>query len=155
MRTESTRRISSQAGETLLESLISLMLLSIVGAAAFTGLQVALRASAMHHQLAVAETLLRTTAEDLQNPDSNYIPLAGCPGQPNYAGAPARPGYQPMVIDVTPISALTMEPVGMPNMFGLGLLICPMGDTGLQRVELTVVTPSGHSQTLEVLKRRQ
>lgn len=147
------RRTGSQRGETLIESLISLMLLSVVAASALIGLQMAIRASAMHHQLAVAETLLRSAAEDLQNPDSPYIPLAGCQHNSTYEGLPDRPGYSPIQVEVrfwipstTPDDAATstdFAPLGT----------CPPKDPGLQEIRLRLVTPAGHIQKLNITKR--
>lgn len=141
-----------QAGETLLESLLSILLLSIVGIAAFSGIQMALRASALHHQVAVSETLLRSAAENLQNPDAQYVPLAGCPGHGTYEGLPTRPGYGPMTAEVIFLSPETFEQVTTQNLFALVVGQCPGQDPGLQEIRLSITTPSGHTQRLEVLK---
>jgi type II secretory pathway pseudopilin PulG len=74
------RRVAGQAGETLIESLLSITIVTAIAIAAFLGLRVAIRSSALHKESAVAETLLRTAAEQLQDPDSAYEPLAGCSG---------------------------------------------------------------------------
>lgn len=144
-----------QAGETLLESLISIMLLAIVGVAAFTGLQMALRASGLHHQMAVSETMLRSAAENLQNPDSEYIPLAGCQGHDTYEGLPTRQGYGPMTVQVVFRSSETLERIVTPQMFAIFANSCPSEDPGLQEIRLSVTTPSGYVQTLEVLKGKR
>ncbi|HTO00299.1 MAG TPA: type II secretion system protein [Microthrixaceae bacterium] len=158
----------SQKGETLMESLVAIMLLSIVAVSAFTGIQVALKASALHHEIAVSETLLRSAAEDLQNPTSPYIPLAGCPGHETYSGLPERARMSPMTVSVqfwTP-GVKTPDPYPMeraaagaetaPAASGVQFTnsgTCPTKDSGLQKIKLSVVTRSGHIQTLNILKR--
>lgn len=143
----------SQRGETLLESLIALVILATVAAAAYTGLQVAMRASAQHHDLAVAETLLRSAAERIQDPSSGYIPLAGCPDRGSYADLPVRADYDPIDVEVRfwiPPPADAAEP-RQTEFSDAG--VCPAEDSGLQQIHLSMTTPSGHTQALDILKR--
>lgn len=129
------------------------MLLSIVAVSAFTGLQMALRASALHHQMAVSETMLRTAAENLQNPDSPYVHMAGCPGQGSYQDVmPSHPGYGTVTAEVTFISPDTFEPQPLAHLFAMTPPTCSLADQGLQEIRLSVTTPSGHVQHLEVMK---
>ncbi len=161
------RRVRSQKGETLMESLIAITLLSIIALPVFTGIRVALKASAMHREIAVSETLLRSAAEDLQNPDLDYIPLAGCPGHDTYKGLPVRPQYSPVTARVQFWSPQTTPVTVGPEEMSLMKVAseapavaaftapgaCPAADPGLQKIRLSVVTPSGHLQILDILKR--
>lgn len=181
-------RTRSQRGETLLESLLAIMILSIVSIAVLSGVRTAMKASALHHEISVAETLLRSSAEDLQNPDRPYIPLAGCPGHDTYTGLPTQHRFSPITATVD-----FWDPSGNPNTrsqsspgngapgpsrgsrgygsssanpaagddgpvvqtitFGTAGT-CPSEDLGLQRITLRLTTPSGHLQTLTVMKRQ-
>lgn len=144
-----SHRRRGQQGETLLESLVAIAILSLVAVAAYAGLRTAMASSAQHHASAVSETLLRTAAERLQDPSSPYIDLAGCGGHPTYADLPTRPGYAAIQVDVefwTPPAGTV--PSTVPMTFGS----CPGSDPGLQLVQLSVTTPSGTTETLDVLK---
>jgi len=152
------RRVAGQAGETLIESLLSITIVTAIAIAAFLGLRVAIRSSALHKESAVAETLLRTAAEQLQDPDSAYEPLAGCSGGAPYGDLlPTRSGYTVAVSEVrfwvppgpgdAPPWDTEFAAPGSPG-------DCPAADPGLQRLELRVDTPTGFAQTLHVVKRR-
>jgi len=147
----------SQRGETLLETLLAIVILSAVAIAAYAGLSLAIRSSAEQREAAIATTVLRSAAERLQDPAAPYVPRAGCAGAETYGGLPAWPDGGPPV-DVTvrfwipPASvgdeALTTafaEPGGPGD--------CPAVDPGLQSIELSITTPSGRTERLEVLKR--
>lgn len=151
------RSARGQRGETLIESLLAITILSMIVAASYGGLRVAIRASAQHVESATAETLLRTAAERLQNPDNAYIERAGCAGEATYTGLPTRTGYGPIGVAV--------EFWVPPKVSGSGEVSakfaedespddCPKVDPGLQRITLTVSTPSGHTERLDLMKRR-
>ncbi len=153
MAAEPAPRRRTQRGETLIESLIAIVVLSVVAAAAYAGLRTAITVSAQHKETAVAETLLRTAAERLQDPTSAYVPLAGCAGAGTYTGLPTRAGYGPIAVEVrfwTPPSnvAVTSLPVEFQPAG-----TCPPSDPGLQAIELSVQTPQGHVERLEIVKR--
>ncbi|MCZ7627850.1 MAG: type II secretion system GspH family protein [Microthrixaceae bacterium] len=146
-----------QRGETLIESLVALTILSMIVAASFGGLQVAIRASAQHMESATAETLLRTAAERLQDPDSPYIERAGCAGETTYTGLPIRAGYGPIKVSVQFwVPPNLGESAGVSARFAQEQSSgdCPAVDPGLQRIELTLSTPSGHTERLDLMKRR-
>ena len=156
MAADATLRRRSESGETLLESLIAVLLLSLLAVTAFTGLQTSLKSSGQHHDAAVAETLLRAAAERLQNPDGDdfpYIPRAGCGSTPTYSGLPARTGWNPIEVRVeywvppAPGSSGPLTTQFSPT--------CPTHDQGLQRLELSVTTPGGFHQQVDILKREE
>lgn len=147
------RRAGSQIGETLIESLLAILILSAVVIGSYGALRVALRTSAQHKETAVAETMLRTAAERLQDPAAAYVPRAGCPSRPTYTGLPSRSGYGTVGTKVRfwlPPASVSASDV-TTNFAPLG--DCPPTDPGLQSIELSVTTPSGHVQTLEIIKR--
>ena len=145
-------RRRDQLGETLIESLVAILVISMVAIAAYSGLQTALRVSVQHREQAVAETLLRSAAERLQDSAGPYVPLAGCAGAGDYADLPTAPGYGPVTTGVrfwVPPTDVTSD---VTTQFG-ATGTCPATDPGLQAIELQVVTPAGHVETLEILKR--
>lgn len=152
-------RARGQRGESLLESLIAIAVLSMIVAASYAGLQVAMRASVQQTESAVAGTMLRNAAEMLQDPDSDYIDRAGCKGAKQYGNLPEEPGYGTVAVDVRFI-----EPPSGGNEKALRVeaepevdparLQCPEVDPGLQEMDLSVTTPSGRIQTLQIVKRR-
>ena len=146
-------RRRGQQGETLIESLVAILILSIVTIAAYAGLQTALGLSAGHKESAVAETLLRTAAERLQDPASAYVPRAGCPGAGTYGGLPTRAGYDPIDVEVrfwTPPSSVAVP--SLTTQFAAAGT-CPGVDPGLQSIELSITTPSGATEHLQIVKR--
>lgn len=150
-----------QRGESLIESLVAIAILSVVAIAALQGLSVGARSSRLHLDAATAETLLRSAAEHIQRPDQPYVPRAGCPGAVGYP-LPAIPAeqaslgyaYQPLEIGFwqnpapEPVAAIsTSEATFDPT--------CPLSDAdddGLQRIVVRLDTPAGVEQ-LVLLKR--
>ncbi len=142
-----------QRGETLIESLIAVTILTLVAIASYAGLRTAMTVSVQHKEAAVAETLLRTAAERIQDPTSPYVPRAGCPGAGAYAGLPTRPGYGPIDVEVrfwTPPADVAV-PSLRTQFAAIGT--CPAVDPGLQEIDLRVTTPSGRTEHLEIVKR--
>ena len=145
-----------QRGDTLVEVLIAIVVLAVVGLAAFAGLQTAIRSSVDSRELGRAEAIVRSAAENLQNPETPYVDEAGC-GAGNYSSLATLPaGYSLTVPDVQFWTSTATSPVGsgttVPTTFGG----CPPSgdDPGLQLVTLRVATPAGATAELDVLKRR-
>ncbi len=152
-RTALRGRRRSQVGETLIESLLAIFILSAVVISSYGALRVALRTSAQHKETAVAETMLRTAAERLQDPAEPYVELAGCPSEATYTGLPSRSGYGTVATEVRfwlPPGSVSNADIAT-QFAPLG--DCPATDPGLQSIELSVTTPSGHVQSLEIIKR--
>lgn len=160
----------SEAGETLVESLIAIAIVAIVGLVAYSGLQTALKSSSHHSESAKAETVLRTAAERLQDPDPKpsdhgvrYRALAGC-GAPLYDPIPDAdypddidPDDYPIVVKVKfwapPASASNSTPTTAQPHYTTTFVSCPAPDAGLQQVTMSITTPSGLEETLTILKR--
>ncbi|MGB3409719.1 MAG: prepilin-type N-terminal cleavage/methylation domain-containing protein [Microthrixaceae bacterium] len=162
-RSPNSSRTRSQRGETLLESLIAIVLLTIVAIPALHAIPVALKASAQHREIAIAETLLRSSAEDLQNPDLPYIPFAGCEGHDTYHSAHIAPKFSPVAVKVTfwdphgqgpgPSPMAMKSPASTTATELSTTTSCADQDPGLQMIQLSVRTPSGHLQVLSIIKR--
>lgn len=157
------RRLRAQRGETLIESLIAISLLSLVAIVAFQGLSVSAKTTADHRDQAIAETLLRSAAENIQSAEQKYELLAGCPGAGQYSLPPITPalearGFSYLPIDVrfwnsgtseAPVTALatdSSEDFSEDD-------DCPPSDPGLQSIRIGVDTPTG-SEQLVFMKRK-
>lgn len=143
-------RTRGQRGESLLESMLGIMILSVIVAASYGGLQVAMRSSVQQQEMAVAGALLRNSAEMLLDPSTPYIDRAGCKGEDRYEDLPSEPGYGEVALEVT---FLEPGPVAVPSATKRGSR-CPESDPGLQEMTLTVTTPSGSIQSLQIVRRR-
>lgn len=148
-----------QAGETLIESLLAIAVLSAIVLAAYAGLSMAITASSRHEHSARGETLLRSAAEWIQNPDVAYVDRAGCSGAGSYILpdlGDEQAGYAVAVdrIDfwTNPLPA-TQSPLPTEATVGFGAS-CPGTDRGLQRIRLTATGPDSPVQELTVVKRR-
>lgn len=150
------RSLGSQAGEALIESLVAIAILSAIVAATYGGMQVSLRASSETEAGANAGTLLRSAAEQLQNPEVAYIDLAGCGAIPTYGDLPRREGYGAVQAKVGFWSMLDDRGKGTEVAFSEpgSPKGCPDEDPGLQLIELSVATPDGGTETLQVIKGR-
>lgn len=147
------RRVRGQSGETLIESLLAILILSAVAIASYAALRTAIGISAQHKETAVAETMLRTAAERLQDPTEAYVPRAGCAGAGTYSGLPSRSGYGTVSTQVrfwSPPAAVSNADV-TTQFAAAGT--CPAVDPGLQSIELSITTPSGQVQRLQIVKR--
>lgn len=146
-------RRRGQVGETLLETLLALAILSAVAISSYAALRTAIAVSAQHKELAVAETMLRSAAERLQDPTEPYVPLAGCAGSSGYTDLPSRDGYGAVATDVRFwLPPGTVSDADLTTQFAASG-VCPSVDPGLQSIRLSVTTPSGHVQTLDIVKR--
>lgn len=158
-RTAASGRVRGQRGEGLIESLLSIVILSVVVAATYGGLQVALGSSVQQRESAVAGAMLRNAAETLLGPDSEYVELAGCKGHGDYGDLPEQDGYGTVEATITFIE----PPVpGEQKAFRAESAVaaqssggCPEVDPGLQQIELAVSTPSGRPETMQIIKRRR
>jgi len=136
------------AGETLVELLITVAVLGIAVTAIVGGLMVAVDASSLHRNQAQAQHLLRDWAETVSGVgDTGGYAYAACPAAPAAPAAPALPaGFGAAVSRVE-------------NWSGTGWVTsCPSPDLGVRRLTLTITAPTGaypgFSQSLAVVVRR-
>jgi type II secretory pathway pseudopilin PulG len=157
-----TVRVRSLRGETLIESLASILVLSLVAAAAYTGVMLAIGSSSAHSRSGTSETLLRSAAEVLQNPD---LPYRTCATPSAYAAAlsplsAGEPGFGVSVRRITHWRAPTAaNPDSLPSTVRTSesefQTSCSNAtDAGLQRIVVDVQRPDGRRDTMTVLKRR-
>lgn len=145
-----------QSGEALIESLVAIAILSTIVAATYGGMQVALSSSARTDHGATAGVLLRTAAETVQDLDFEYIELAGCGDNGTYPELATRKGFGSVSAavgfwepadDAKANQVVRFSEPGNPK-------TCPEEDPGLQLVQLSIETPEGTTETLQVTKRQ-
>lgn len=147
--TEETRRGGPRdAGESLVELLVSISILGVAGSAILGGIGVASSNSALHRTQAVTQNLIRNWAESV-----SAAPYAACASPPHFNGT--KPDLT--AAQYTGYSA-TVSSVQYWN--GAAFVAsCPATDLGLQRVTLQVGAPrslgiGGFTQSLDVVVRR-
>jgi len=145
---------SKERGETLIETMITVILLGLLATGIVSAFATNIRVSAFDAGLSGSETVLRSYAEawDRQtyapctSPGSTVNPY----GSTQPADFTATSGYTASVTAVTFWDG--NDPSGSPAVFQPG---CPAtGDTGLQSMTLKVLPSSGPSQTLTITKRK-
>lgn len=141
-----------------MESLVSIVIIAIVVVTGANGVVMSMRVSGEQRQSARGETLLRSAAEQIQNPEFAYVVRAGCPGRGAYvvpAPAETEPGYVVSVSSVTFWSGSSPTPTAsVTTSFASACPASDADDRGLQRIVLVVSDASGAFDSLTVLKRR-
>lgn len=146
------RRLASRsdAGVTLIETLVALSILSIAGVAIMAGLQLTVKSSDIHRKQATGGAYVRSYAEAIEkylNTESHYV---GCAGASAYSlgdiGFTPPPGYVAEHTAATPLD-------------GGGAVIttgsCPSRDAGVQRLTLTVRSLDGRAtEMLTIIVRK-
>src|SRR2546427_3600503 len=86
-------KLGDDRGETLLELVISILILGICVVAIGTSITLSVKMSAVHRAQSTASRFLHNYAEALQ---SSYLPCDGCSTQPDYVTPLAPPaGFKP------------------------------------------------------------
>lgn len=147
------RDVRSDTGATLVEVLVSLIILGTAGLAVMAGLQLSILTSDVHRKQSTAGAYVRSYAEAIErylNTNGNYIKCASA--------------------DAYNVNAVLSQIVGKPSNFtphhsaaaplaGDGSVIttgtCPTRDRGVQRIRLTMVSADGRgTETLTIVVRR-
>jgi type II secretory pathway pseudopilin PulG len=128
-------RAGGAAGETLIELLLAIAILSIAVVVIVGAMATAISSSNQHRRQATAATYLTTAAENVKSAD--YSP---CPGA-SYSSGMSVSGWTITADDVMAINS--------DGTFGA----CASSDTGLQRVTITVHAPGGFSASTQIVKR--
>ncbi len=140
------RRLASRsdAGVTLIETLVALSILSIAGVAVMAGLQLTVKSSDIHRKQATGGAYVRSYAEAIENYLKTEAHYVGC------AGADA---YGPAVVGFAVPAGYSAQQQAATPLDGGGAAIttgsCPGRDRGLQRI--TLVVRSSDSRATERL----
>jgi prepilin-type N-terminal cleavage/methylation domain-containing protein len=147
-----------QRGETLIESLLSILILAMIAMAAYSGYTLVIRQTSDHKSSASAGALLRSAAEQLQSPDFAYVPRAGCAGGSTYAAPAPKVTAAGWTVKVTTVQFWTgasTTPSSNPTVAFSSTCPATAGDDlGLQQLELTVTGPHGYADSTTIMKRR-
>ncbi|WP_129337954.1 type IV pilus modification PilV family protein [Cellulomonas endophytica] len=153
------RRRGRDAGESLVEILLSVMIIGIAVTAILGGVGLAARASSQDERQIQAQALLRSWAEHVQarTTDSTYV---ACATTATYSGStwaytsPAPAGLEPLPAGFT--ASVTEVQYWDPSTTSFGST-CGT-DSGVQRVRLaltaTATAAPGFTSTYDVVVRR-
>lgn len=128
-------------GESLVELLISISVLGVTGTGVMGAVLMVSSASAMHEQVSVSDSVLRTWAENLDD-----APYAGCAAPSGVATPPEPSGWSggppawTRSIDGATYTA-AVSAVGYWSPTGRAFSSTCGTDSGLQRITLTVSAP--------------
>jgi Tfp pilus assembly protein PilE len=143
-----------ERGETLIELLVAVIILSTAVLALVGGLGLAVMVSDIHRKQATAGAAVRAFAETLERrvaapSGSNPTGYVDCATATSYAGSyPAPTGYTATVVDVWFWAGTAFAPPAGP-------CTSPAVDTGVQLVKLKVESSDGRaSETLDVVLRK-
>lgn len=143
------RRASSgqnDRGETLIELIVALAILSIAAVAILSGVMLSIKTSAVHRHQATGGAYVRSFAEAIQNHvDANGYTTCGS----------AASSYAAVTVPDLP-AGYTKSVTAVQSWTGSAWGTC--STTGIQRVDLKVTSPGGAShgaeETLVVILRR-
>lgn len=140
--------IDDDAGLSLVEILITIVIVGIAFAAILGGMVTSITVSDVHRKQATADTVVRSGAEAVKDLTVAYV---SCAGPSAYESAlPAAPsGY---TIHVTKVEYWDGDGTSTDPVKFLGA--CPSSDAGLQRITLVAGSGDGRAtETVQILKR--
>jgi prepilin-type N-terminal cleavage/methylation domain-containing protein len=158
----STYRASGERGETLVEILVTVAIMGICFVAILLGVTTAYTATDTHRQESTAEGVLRSYAERIKDQNLTYIDCTSnpSPGPAYLAAAEAASGgllpvsgFTPSVTNVTYWDGQQTGSGAQNPAFGA----CGVGDNGVQRISIQVVSPHGPhgaTESMTIVKRR-
>lgn len=138
----------SEAGVTLIELLITVVILGIAFAVIVGGMMTSIIGSDVHRKGATAGTVLQSYAEAIKAAPYAPAPSSNCAAEMTSAyqtpaGFSTPTGFTPSIGTFGYWSATTAT-------FGTA---CPASDGGLQRIQLTVTAPNGTTKSVSIVKR--
>ncbi len=146
------RRLASRsdAGVTLIETIMSIAILSIAGVAIMSGLALSVKSSDIHRKQATGGAYVRSYAEAIER----YLDTEG-----NYVGCAGAGTYSAAVVGFTLPTGYTAQQAAAQPLAGDGSVIssgsCPSRDKGVQRLTLSVSsTDSRATERLTIVVRK-
>lgn len=140
--------LRSEAGLTLIELLVTVVILGIAFAVIVGGMMTSIISSDVHRKGATAGTVLQSYAEAIKAVVYDPAPGSGCAAAMDAAyeaptGFSAPPGFVASIDTFGYWNSVT-------STFGT---TCPTSDAGLQRMKLTVTAPNGTTKSVSIVKR--
>jgi hypothetical protein len=155
-----SRSSRGEAGETLAELLVTISILGLAVVVLVGALGTAITASTSHRALSTADTLARSIAETLKNPDpSASDAYVSCAREADYQipSSIDTTGYTPtLTITYWKRGASAARQQSEPKAPSDFVESCPTRDQGLQLIKIAVTskTSKAESATVSILKRR-
>ena len=159
-----THREAAERGESLLEILLSIMIMGIAVTVILGGVGVAAKASTQDERQIHAQALLRSWGEHVQarTTDATYVP---CATTATYGASSVWAYTSPPPVGLEALPAGATATVTQVRYWDGGTWAAPAGcddpapaEPGLQRLELTLTMPDGlypgFSETYDVVLRR-
>jgi type II secretory pathway pseudopilin PulG len=133
-----------ERGETLIEVLFAISILSFAVVTIVGLMGVAIKLSTRHRQQTTANTYLVNAAENVKA--ATYVP---CQNSPAYAHGLTLPsGWHITVSGATAVEQPNLEETLTPPTHA-----CPGADTKVEQVNVQVQTPTGYRVSTDVIKR--
>ena len=148
------RHLQSEAGFSLAELLITIVLVSVTFVAILTGLTTTIRVSTLHRTQATTDSVARSAAEWVK--DISHNPFStSCPAVYSLTGLSIPAGYSATIQSVEYWDGVAPSATGT---YDLSLHIgssCGGGNKGLQRITIVATAANGQAtETVQILKRQ-
>jgi prepilin-type N-terminal cleavage/methylation domain-containing protein len=145
----------SEAGFSLPEVLITIVIVAITFTAILGGMITSISVSALHRKQATADTVGRDAAEWIKDSLNNpYAPCAG-PNKYTFTGLSVPSGFSVSVQSVQYWNGVA--PVGTPTYAPYApafVSVCPATDQGIQRITIVASSSDGQdTERVQILKR--
>jgi prepilin-type N-terminal cleavage/methylation domain-containing protein len=146
-------RLRGDAGVTLIELLVTVVILGVVFVAILGGMATGMVVSDLHRKQATAETIIRSYAEAVKAA-AYTICAAPAAYTASAVGYSVPAGLSP-TYSVAVAAVRYWQPGGATGSFVSSLGTCPGSDNKLQSVTLHVGSSDGRdSETMQVVKRK-
>ncbi|WP_427889872.1 type IV pilus modification PilV family protein [Kribbella sp. GL6] len=132
-----------ERGESLLELMIAVALMGIAVVAIMAGLTTSIMVSDIHRKQAVAAATVRSYAEAVEN----YVAGSG------YQACASASSYAPSTVGLLVPAGYAASASAASSWSGSTWVACS-GDTGLQKITLTVSNGTRASEQLDVILRK-
>ena len=143
------RAARSETGETLVETMITVVLLAVLTTGIVASLGTNIRVSDFDARLAGSEAVIRSYAQAWQR--APYLP---CTSSSNPYGTTTPPGFTAPASYTATLVAVKAWNSSSGSSGPATFNACPATDTGLQSLDLQVTSSRGASQTVTIMKRK-
>lgn len=146
------RQLRSDAGDTLVEVLVTIVIMGLAVTAIVGGVATSILVSAVNREQATAGVIIRDYAEAIISANTPYV---ACAVASSYAATVTVPSgwSQPVVLN----AGAHLIQYWQSNGSGGGSFVstCPSPDQGAQSMWLQVSSPDGRDvETLQIVKRK-
>ena len=148
----SRQHIHDDGGFSLVEVLVTIVIVGITFTAILGGIVTSITASALQRKEATADTVARSAGEWVK--DSAPNPYANCAGVNSYSlsGLSVPSGFS---VAITQVEYWTWNGPPVPAAYAPGFQTsCPTPDHGIQRITIAASSADGQAtETVQIIKR--